>query len=160
MTDLKSTFEQMGFINVKTYIQSGNVIFETTETNLPRLTTQIETTLTKKFNYKSLVVVITEKQLKETVQKAPEGFGQSPDKYKYDVIFLKPPLTSEEAKVQIITNPEVDQKFAGVDVLYFSRDSAKLSKSRLHKLIALKIYKSMTVRNWNTTTKLLEMINS
>jgi uncharacterized protein (DUF1697 family) len=51
-----------------------------------------------------------------------------------------------------------DQAHAGVGVLYFSRLIRKASQSRLSRIVSLPIYQSMTTRNWNTTTKLLRMI--
>ena len=48
--------------------------------------------------------------------------------------------------------------YAGRNVLYFSRLIAKASQSNLSKVVALPVYKELTVRNWNTTTKLLELM--
>ena len=59
----------------------------------------------------------------------------------------------------VVTNPEVDQAYAGAGVLYFSRLIVKASKSRLNRLIGLPVYQSMTIRNWNTTTALLKMMD-
>ncbi|MBP7670949.1 DUF1697 domain-containing protein [Candidatus Gracilibacteria bacterium] len=157
MADLKVCFESLGFSEVKTYIQSGNVIFHTTETSLPKLTTKIETALSKKFNYQSSVVIITIDQLQTIIKKAPINFGQQPEKYRYDVLFLKPPLTSAEAIKQLQPNPAVDQAATGQGVLYFSRLIAKATASRLTQITKLPLYKQLTIRNWNTTTKLLQL---
>ena len=56
--------------------------------------------------------------------------------------------------------PGVDQAHPGPGVLYFSRLIAKATSSRLGKVVALPIYKSMTIRNWNTTTKLLQLLDA
>lgn len=96
MTDLKTCFEEMGFTNVVTYIQSGNVLFDSQGNKQIQLTEQIEKTLSACFNYTSKVVLVSQQNLIQLVNNAPEGFGVHPDEYRYDVIFLKPPLTSEE----------------------------------------------------------------
>ena len=57
MTDLKACFEALGFENVSTYIQSGNVLFSANKSNQAKLTSRIEEALSKTFNYKSRVVV-------------------------------------------------------------------------------------------------------
>ena len=56
------------------------------------------------------------------------------------------------------TKTGVDAAHAGKGVLYFSRLTSRASQSRLNKIISLPIYQSMTIRNWNTTTKLLELM--
>ena len=57
------------------------------------------------------------------------------------------------------TNPAVDEAHAGTGVLYFSRLSAKATASRLNKIVSSPIYQSLTIRNWNTTTKLLSLMD-
>lgn len=157
MADLKACFEKLGFREVKTYIQSGNVLFHSSETNIPQLTSKIERALAKTFNYHGITAIISIKQLQKIIEQAPKDFGKHPDKYRYDFIFLLPPLKSSEALEQIALNPAVDQAFAGPDVLYFSRLISKVAASRLNKIAQLPLYKQLTIRNWNTTTKLLQL---
>ena len=157
MTYLKTCFEEMGFTNVTTYIQSGNVLFDSQGNNQIQLTQQIEKALSERFDYNSSVVLFSQQDLIQLVNNAPEGFGVFPDEYRYDVIFLKPPLTSEEALSKIKTKEGVDSVTAGDGVLYFSRLSEKSSQSYMSKMIGTAIYKEMTIRNWNTTTKLAKL---
>ena len=89
----------------------------------------IEATLTKTFDYRASVVLVSEKQLAEVVRRAPKGFGREPAKYRYDVIFLKPPLTAAAAMQGIKTRAGVDQATPGTGVLYFSRLVAKVMNS-------------------------------
>ncbi|MEN9327982.1 MAG: hypothetical protein RI947_790 [Candidatus Parcubacteria bacterium] len=158
MVDLKLCFETMGFTEVSTYIQSGNVLFTSTNHDQEFLTETIESTLSKTFNYKARVVTVSYKQLKETVEQAPHGFGREATTYRYDVIFLKPPLTASEAMERITVKEGVDQVYAGQSVLYFSRLIEKATQSRISRIISLPIYQNMTIRNWNTTTKLLALM--
>ena len=158
MVELKRCFEGLGFTNVRTYIQSGNVLFSTEDSDQARLTGQIEDALSKTFDYRSRVVVRSDKQMKAIIASAPRGFGSDQATYRYDVIFLKEPLTAAEAMQNVTTKDGVDQAFAGNGVLYFSRLISKATQSRLPRIIAMPVYQSMTIRNWNTTTKLLEML--
>lgn len=158
MATLKDCFEGMGFGNVATYIQSGNVLFESAEKNREKLEEKIEKALSKEFSVKSRVVVLSHGQLVDTVKRAPKGFGTEPAKYRYDVIFLKPPVTAREAVKQVSAKEGVDQVWVGAHVLYFSRFIAKAAQSHLSRIIQKPVYKSMTIRNWNTTTKLLAMM--
>jgi len=155
MANLKACFETMGFTNVATYIQSGNVIFTSEEVDQLKLEAQIEKVLSETFNYSSRVVVVSHQQLKEVVEKAPDEFGLHPETHKYDVVFLKKPVTAENALEEVKARKEVDFVYAQNGVIYFSRLISNLSKSYLIKIISLPIYKFMTIRNWNTTSKLL-----
>lgn len=157
MVDLKACFEEIGFINVVTYIQSGNVLFDINETDQLKLIKKIEKTLSERFNYNSKVVLLSQQDLIQLINDAPVGFGAFPDEYRYDVIFLKAPLTAEEALSKIKTKEGVDFVTAGNGVLYFSRLSAMSAQSQMTKMIGTAIYKEMTIRNWNTTTRLCDL---
>jgi uncharacterized protein (DUF1697 family) len=158
MMELKACFEALGFTNVRTYIQSGNVLFSADQSNQARLTSLIEDALSKTFSYTSRVVLRSEKEMKAVVAQAPEDFGSQPAVYRYDVIFLKEPLTSAEAIQSVSTKEGVDRAFAGDGVLYFSRLISKATQSHLSRIVSMPVYQSMTIRNWNTTTKLLDLI--
>lgn len=160
MTALKACFEALGFKDVRTYIQSGNVLFRAAGLDQARLTRRIEETLSNTFNYKSRVVVRSLKQMKDIVTHAPKGFGSDPATYRYDVIFLKEPLTAANAMESVTTKEGVDRAFAGKGVLYFSRLISRAAQSHLTRIITMPMYQNMTIRNWNTTTKLLNMMGS
>ena len=158
MADLKACFKSMGFSDVATYIQSGNIIFKSEKKSKTKLTDKIQTELSKTFHYDAKVVVITYQQLKNIVNNAPSDFGKDASQYRYDVIFLKEPLTAKTAMNSIKIKEGVDNAYEGKNVLYFSRLVEKASQSYLNKVITLPVYKNMTIRNWNTTTKLLALM--
>jgi uncharacterized protein (DUF1697 family) len=158
MTELKACFEALGLTHVRTYIQSGNVLFCADEPDPARLTSQIEEALSITFNYHSRVVLRSDAELKAIVAHAPKDFGSDPVTYRYNVIFLKGPLTSAEAMQSITTKEGVDQAFAGNGVLYFSILISKATQSHMSRIVSMPVYQSMTIRNWNTTTRLLNMM--
>jgi uncharacterized protein (DUF1697 family) len=158
MPALRACFENHGFRDVVTYIQSGNVLFTSAASAHDKLAREIEDMLTARFNYRASVVLRTRKQMQDIVRRAPDEFGAHPTRYRYDVIFLKKPLTASAAMKSMPVKEGVDQAHGGVGVLYFSRLISKASQSRLSRIVSLPIYQSMTIRNWNTTTKLLRMM--
>ena len=105
------------------------------------------------------ILALKESDLKKIVTDAPKGFGTQPKKYYSDVIFLLDKSVPELMEV-VETNPEVDKVWPGKNVVYFQRLGSKRTKSRLGKIISKPIYKSVTIRNWNTTTKLLTLIKN
>ena len=158
MVALKACFEAQGFGDVVTYIQSGNVVFTTPGADQPGLTVGIEKALSKAFAYESRVVVRSLAQMKDTVAKAPKGFGRQPTVYRYDVVFLKEPLTPADAVKSVSVKPGVDRVWAGARELYSSRLISKAAQSRLSRVVGTPAYQYMTIRNWNTTGKLLELM--
>lgn len=161
MADLKVCFEKCDFQNVATYIQSGNVLFETDETSPVKLVGKLEGALSKTFApYKARIVLCSYTKLQKIVREAPEDFGSRPEEYRYDVIYVKEPLTASVAMKSVTAKPGVDAAFIGPGVLYFSRLIAKASQSHLTRIIGLPVYQNLTIRNWNTTSKLLTLMKA
>jgi uncharacterized protein (DUF1697 family) len=160
MTDLVGCFEGIGCMNVASFIQSGNILFRSDETDPARLLSRIERVLSGRFGYAARAVVMTDKDLTAVVQLRPAEFGEQPDVYKYDVIFLREPLSAAEAMKSFRVKEGIDTVHKGEGVLYTSRLISKLSESHLSKLVSLPVYQHMTVRNWNTTTKLLALMKA
>jgi uncharacterized protein (DUF1697 family) len=158
MADLRAAFEDAGYESVRTYIQSGNVIFGSPAAQ-KSLEASIETMLEKRFGVPLVVVVRSERQLRAVVEKAPAGFGDEPGTYHSDTIFLKAPLTSAKAMEVVQTRDGVDQAWAGTGVLYFARLSSRRTQSRMSKIVGTPEYKQMTIRSWSTTTKLLALLD-
>jgi len=159
MADLRACLEAGGFDDVRTYIQSGNVVF-TASGSSATLTERLERTLSAGFGYEASVAVRSARQFRGIVDAAPEGFGADRERYRSDVIFLMPPLTPARAIADVPTREGVDRAWTGPGVLYFERLAARASQSRLSKIASLPIYRSLTIRNWATTCRLLEMLET
>ena len=156
MAELAACFEAQGFRRVVTYIQSGNVLF-TAAGSSAALTRKVEAALGKTFAYQASVVLRTRAQMERVVGDAPAGFGARPALYRYDVAFLKEPMTAAAAIQNVRAKEGVDTVETGAGVLYMSRLVAKASQSQLARITSSPVYQSMTIRNWNTTTKLLAL---
>jgi uncharacterized protein (DUF1697 family) len=159
MPDLKAAFEDLGLQSVSTYIQSGNVIFRTGR-DQKRLTRMIEEDLADRFSYPARLVLRSAHQMRSIVSRAPPDFGSDPESFRYDVIFLRESLTAAEALKSVRARDGVDQAFAGDGVLYFSRLISRAAQSHLSRIVGLPIYQEMTIRNWNTTTKLSSLMQA
>lgn len=159
MAALKKCLEGEGYSDVSTYIASGNVILKSSKTP-NKIKAEIETILPKKFKLHSELVkvhVLGLRQLQAVVAKKPKGFGDEPKKYHSDAIFL---MDIPVAKAMAVFSPKegVDKVWPGTGVIYSQRLSAKRTQSRLGKIVGTPAYKCMTIRSWNTTTKLLELL--
>lgn len=159
MTDLKACLQELGFDNVSTYIASGNVILESRK-RPDAVQAEIEAALPKRFTLHSeriKVMVLSRTQLQAVIDNRPSGFGEQPDKYHSDAIFL---MGIDVTQAMAVFDPRegVDKVWPGDGVIYSQRLSAQRTKSRLGKIVGTHVYASMTIRNWNTTTKLLKLL--
>ena len=159
MAGLRESLEERGFSNVSTYIASGNVILDS-DKPADEVKAKIENALPATFNLDDeliKVLVLTPKQLQAVVDRKPEGFGEEPNKYHSDAIFL---IGIDAAQAMPVFDPRegVDKVWPGRGVIYSQRLSSQRTRSRLSKIVGTPAYKSMTIRSWQTTTKLLKML--
>jgi uncharacterized protein (DUF1697 family) len=158
MAGLKECLERLGFSNVSTYIASGNAILES-DKGPDQIRAWIEEALPESFKFDDEIIrvlVLTRDQLQAVIDNKPEGFGEQPEKYHSDAVFL---IGIDSAQAMPVFKPRegVDKVWPGDGVIYSQRLSSQLTKSRLSRITATPEYKFMTIRSWNTTTKLLEM---
>ena len=158
MTELKSLHEALGFRGVVTYIQSGNVVFTSDETDVAQLTSQIEENFAQKFGFRSQVIVRTLAELEETITNNP--FQHSPEKESKAVliVFLAtcPESSALEDLKQSYHGPE-EMYLIGQELFVYYADGMGRSKLTL-PLIEKKLKTAGTGRNWNTVLRLREMM--
>lgn len=157
MADLKDCFANNGFEKVVTFIQSGNVIFESGEDNLIVLEAKIEKILSEAFYYKSTVLVRSLTQIKKVISNVPQDWKTRSDLRCY-IAFIKRPLTPDQAIKEVETKEGIDFVKSGPGVLYLSTLLSGLTKSKINKIIGKKIYQAMTIRNYNTTQKITQLM--
>jgi uncharacterized protein (DUF1697 family) len=161
MVRLRAVLEELGFADVATYIASGNVILDS-ERSAGETGALIEEALPREFalhDGRVRVLVLAQGQLQAIVDNRPEGFGSQPDRYHSDAIFLMG-IEATDAMAVFDPRPGVDAVWPGEGVIYSQRLSAERTRSRLSKIIGTPAYKSMTIRNWNTTTTVLKMLRA
>ena len=161
MPDLVACFEDGGFGAVRTHQQSGNVLFTATvpkRTADARLEAEIEGMLRERFGFEIPTLVRSRGEFAATIDGAPADHGS--ETLRSEVFFLKTPLTSDEVLAQM---PElrdgVDAIAPGPAAIYFSRVRAMATKTRIQKLMAMPVFKQMTVRSWRVCTRLLELLD-
>ncbi len=156
METLREVCAALGFQNVKTYINSGNVIFETAKTNNAKLAVKIEAAIEKEFNLKIKTLVRTIDEIKNIVQNNPFA-GQFENDKDVHVFFLDEPMPAEKSELLISNNSENET--------YFVRDREVFCHLRVSVLDSLmgkdyitkKLKISATARNWRTVNKVLEL---
>jgi uncharacterized protein (DUF1697 family) len=161
MAELKVLLTELGFKDVTTYIQSGNAILRS-ELTAGTIATRIEEALPKHFTLDTeliRVLVLSRAALEAVVRDRPKGFGDQPDTYHSDAIFLMG-VDAAEAMPAFSPKEGVDRVWPGDGVVYSQRLSAQRTKSRLNRVIGSPVYKSMTIRSWQTTLALVDLVRA
>lgn len=158
MADLKICFEGLGFRGITTYINSGNVIFSSSEMSTDVLTKKIEAAIEKQFGLKVLTLVLDGKRYRKIVEEAPKDWGARDD-WRHNALFLLPPYDIDKIIDSLgVLKPDIETLVAGDGVLYLSTSVEFYSRTIIAKLVSNPVYKRMTIRNYNTTTKLLKLL--
>ncbi|HHY74489.1 MAG TPA: DUF1697 domain-containing protein [Bacillus bacterium] len=157
MNDLKTCFVKAGFKNTMTYINSGNVIFDSEEENTLKLAKKCEEIIEKEFGFPISLALIDVNTLKEALEHAPTWWGTDPNS-KHNTIFVIQPTTSKEVIEDVgELRPEYEQVYAFKDIIFWSAPLKTFSRTRWSKVVGKKSYQNITIRNANTTKKLLEL---
>lgn len=156
MIELKKAFEQCGFTKVQTYINSGNVLFES-EQSPATIVDILEKELSKKFHYSAKIVLRSREELVAVINEVPAEWKKSHDLRCY-VAFVKDHLTPSDVVKDIQVNDAVDAIKIGKHVIYMSTKLSGLTKSVFTKLIGKKVFQDITIRNYNTTKKIFSLM--
>ncbi len=159
MADLKDAVERCGFANVSTFIQSGNVIFESTGADGGGIAARLEAGMARSFGMNVRVVVRSLDQLRAVLAKAPREWRTRQDIRRY-IAFIRAPATPGDVLKHAIPKPGIDSVKAGPGVVYMTTVLSEAAKSGLKDLLGTRAYRDLTIRNYNTARKLLALMES
>ena len=157
MSSLKKSFETLGFTDVVTYINSGNIIFKSKEADARKLESKIEKMLVKDYQLDSKVVVRTFAEMAKIVESLPQTWTGD-TRWRYNVIFLRHSIDSEEILRELEVKKDIEEVVYRPGALFWSAQVSDLTRTNMLKLSSRKMYQDMTIRNLNTTRKLYELM--
>ena len=157
MSALKTSFEKMGFQEVSTYINSGNILFKAKERDARKLEKKIERMLSREHKLECKVVVRSFAEIAQLIEKLPKNWNGD-KQWKYNVIFLRHTIDSEKVLAVLGAKADIEQVLYRPGTLLWSAKIEHLSRTTMLKLSSQKIFQDMTVRNTNTTRKLYELM--
>ena len=155
--DLKRCFEDLGFSNVRTYIQSGNILFRSSRTDVRRLEKRIEKRLLDSFSIAAQSVVLSQQRYISAIEAAPRQWGKD-DLQKHNALFALGNITPEEVISQLPPpKKHIETITIGPGVLFWSVSKKQSTKATLMTLPSEPVYQQLTIRNHNTVFKLLDL---
>lgn len=148
------------FSNVRTYIQSGNVIFESIIPSKRTLAERLKARITINFKLDIDVATFTAEEWLGIVADAPSWWGKDPA-WKHNLLILTQKMPVEDVVSAIgELKPDIERVEPGNRVVYQSMEFSSFGRTTTGKLASNPIYGSLTVRNYNTVTKLAELLRT
>ena len=159
MADLIKVFESLGFKNVKTYVQSGNVIFEHDSNDAAEIAGRIERKISQTFSFSVNVIIRTKDEVENVVKGNPFIGRAGIELDKLHVIFLAD-MPDPKDVLNLDINKDENEEFEviGREVYLYCPDGYARTKLK-NDIFEKKLNTEATTRNWKTTSKLLELSN-
>ena len=158
MEELRTCLEKIGLDQVRTYIQSGNVLFAAPKQPAGRLAGRVEVAIEQRFAMPVGVAVFSAREWQEVMTQAPNWWGARED-WKHNLVALLPGTKPAEVLAAMgDLKPEMETVAAGTGVVYQSLSKDFSGRTSSDKLARHPINRRVTVRNSNTARKLAQLL--
>jgi uncharacterized protein (DUF1697 family) len=157
MSTLKANLAKAGFQDVATYINSGNVLFTSSETDARKLETKIERVLSTHHRLDCKVVVRSLSEMEKLVKSLPASW-KGDDTWAHNVMFLRHSVDSKDVLKELAPQKAIEKVLYRPGTILWSARRSDIKQSSRNKLSSRKIFQEMTVRNPNTTRKLFDLM--
>lgn len=159
MAELKQSFERLDYKEVKTYLNSGNVIFSSDEADTIKTTSRIEEMIKNQFSLDIPVFVISKEELEDILSRAPEWWGDENKEIYDNLIFIIPPGTFKDVYSEIGKPKEGLEKIEECkETVFWSFSRKDYQKTNWwSKTASENIGSKLTIRTANTVRKIVGM---
>lgn len=159
MAELKDALTQAGLKNVRTYINSGNVLFESDQNDVAQLTVLCEQAIQDRFGFVVGCIVIASAEYRKIIDDAPSWWGTDKERMRSDALFV---MANGTAGAVLDTVGEVNSDFEWVastkNVVFWTVDMRRYGRARLPKIIGSAAYKTVSMRSASTTRRLYTLL--
>ena len=159
MSELKKGCTELGFAEVATYLNSGNVIFSSTVDDKNNLSDKIKTMIKDRFGLDIPVFIVLQEEVQELLNNAPDWWGDDNKEIYDNLIFIMPPLSWQEIYDEI-GNPkaEYEKVHNYKDAIFWSFSRKDYQKTNWwSKTASSNISDKITIRTANTVRKIVGM---
>ena len=158
MSDLKLHFESIGFTNIQTYIQSGNIVFCSKLKNVSKIKESIENKILEVYNFSVPTMILTKPKLEKTMNGNPFNLDTI-DFSKVAITFLESVQKNNSVENIKKFKVKIEEFVISEDVIYLYCPNGFGRTKLTNNLFETKLKVTATTRNWKTSNKLLEMIS-
>ena len=159
MGRLRGVFEQQGLQDVRTYINTGNVIFGSDTDTGQGLASRLERAIAAEFGLELKVLLRGLESMLEVGRTLPDDWTNDSET-KTDVMFLWEEVDDPSVLERLTIREGVDDVIYVPGAVLWRVDRAQYTRSGMNKIVGTKLYKAMTVRNCNTVRKLIELMTA
>src|SRR5690348_7444651 len=156
MAAIKEALVALGLSDVRTYINSGNVIFSTSATDIPRLTARVEKALEQHTGMAINVLVMDHRALKKMVGSIPRDWVDDKTMRTY-VLLLWKELDDRAILERLPVKAGVDELKYTPGAVVWRVDRVNVGRSQMNRIVGTPMYKQITMRSANTMRKLNEL---
>lgn len=160
MADLKKAFESMDYKNVQTYVQSGNVVFDSVEENTEKLTLEIEEMITKAFGFEVKIVLRNQEELQSIINNNPYSKEENIEIDKLHVTLFKENVDAEKIITLELKKEENEKYLCQSREVYLYCPNGYGRTKLTNSVFERKLKITATTRNWKTINKLMEISNN
>lgn len=156
MAELRECVEGLGHAGVRTYIASGNVLFESRERDAAKLDAAFERAIEARFALPVRVVVRSRREIRRIAERVPHPWLDAPQ-LRVTVAFLLRGADARTVVRELKPKDGIDEVVTAPGALIWAIRRDALTRTGL-RLVGTPLYKEMTLRNLNTTLKLAELL--
>ncbi|WP_104802783.1 DUF1697 domain-containing protein [Blautia marasmi] len=159
MSELKKCFAELGFAEIVTYLNSGNVIFSNAIEDKDVLSNKVQLMIKDRFHLEIPVFIILQEELAELLKNAPDWWGDDNREIYDNLIFLLPPLSYEEFYDEIgVPKAEYESVYHYKNVVFWSFSRKDYQKTNWwSKTAGSGVSGRITIRTANTVRKIAGM---
>ena len=156
MASIKEALAEIGMSDVRTYINSGNVIFSSQASDIARLTAKVEKALEQKTGIAIKALVMDGGALSKLVAAIPRDWVDDKAMRTY-VLLLWKDLDHRKVLEGLPAKPGIDELKYTPGAVIWRVDRENVSRSQMNKIVGTPLYKKITIRSANTMRKLNEL---
>ena len=155
MRDLVQILQKMDLQNVQTYIQSGNVVFQTARTDLPALSQEISAAIGQNKGFSPYVILLSLPELQTAIKSNPFPEGIEAPKSLHFYFMDKAPDKPDLSLLEAVKAES--ERYELIDKVFFLYAPEGIGRSKLAEKVGKGWDVTVTARNWRTVSKILEM---
>lgn len=155
MRDLVANLQALGLQNVQTYIQSGNVVFQTERTDLPALAQEMSAAIETGHGFRPQMMLLRLVELATAVSRNPFPEAQDDHKTLHFYFLESVPPTPDLALLESLKRER--EQFQLIDKVFYLHAPDGIGRSRLAEKVEKALGVATTARNWRTVSKMVEM---